>query len=148
MDKFIRLTATACPLDVANLNTDQLLPARFLKVPRSAGLATVLLHDLRFDADGRERHLQKARREELIGVEVGDVERAGGRSQPDEFVHGRLIPFARGAAAARRLVSRSPPPPQPWPETSNGCAHPAPAARGNCGWWSRRNVRLAVPHRH
>jgi 3-isopropylmalate/(R)-2-methylmalate dehydratase small subunit len=55
MDKFIRLTATACPLDVANLNTDQLLPARFLKLPRSAGLGAVLLHDLRFDADGRER---------------------------------------------------------------------------------------------
>jgi 3-isopropylmalate/(R)-2-methylmalate dehydratase small subunit len=55
MNKFIRLTATACPLDVANLNTDQLLPARFLKVPRSAGLAAALLHDLRFDADGRER---------------------------------------------------------------------------------------------
>jgi 3-isopropylmalate/(R)-2-methylmalate dehydratase small subunit len=52
MDKFIRLSATACPLDVANLNTDQLLPARFLKVPRSAGLATALLRDLRFDADG------------------------------------------------------------------------------------------------
>jgi 3-isopropylmalate/(R)-2-methylmalate dehydratase small subunit len=55
MDQFIRLTATACPLDVANLNTDQLLPARFLKLPRSAGLATALLHDLRFDAEGRER---------------------------------------------------------------------------------------------
>src|SRR5215472_1408192 len=55
MDKFIRLSATTCPLDVANLNTDQLLPARFLKVPRSAGLATALLHDLRFDAEGRER---------------------------------------------------------------------------------------------
>jgi 3-isopropylmalate/(R)-2-methylmalate dehydratase small subunit len=55
MDKFIRLTGTACPFDVANLNTDQLLPARFLKRPRSAGLATALLHDLRFDTDGRER---------------------------------------------------------------------------------------------
>jgi 3-isopropylmalate/(R)-2-methylmalate dehydratase small subunit len=55
MDKFIRLTATACALDIANLNTDQLLPARFLKLPRSAGLATALLRDLRFDADGRER---------------------------------------------------------------------------------------------
>src|SRR5262250_1456186 len=55
MDKFIRLTATACPLDVANLNTDQLLPARFLKLPRSAGLGAVLFHDLRFDADARER---------------------------------------------------------------------------------------------
>ena len=55
MDKFIRLTAVACPLDVANLNTDQLIPARFLKLPRSAGLATALLRDLRFDADGHER---------------------------------------------------------------------------------------------
>jgi 3-isopropylmalate/(R)-2-methylmalate dehydratase small subunit len=55
MDKFTRLTAIACPLDIANLNTDQLIPARFLKLPRSAGLGSVLLHDLRFDGDGRER---------------------------------------------------------------------------------------------
>ena len=26
MDKFTRLTGTACPLDVTNLNTDQILP--------------------------------------------------------------------------------------------------------------------------
>ena len=55
MDKFIRLTAPACPLDFANLNTDQLLPARYLKWPRSAGIGKVLLQDLRFDPDGRER---------------------------------------------------------------------------------------------
>jgi 3-isopropylmalate/(R)-2-methylmalate dehydratase small subunit len=55
MDTFVRLTGIACPLDIANLNTDQLLPARFLKVPRSAGLGAVLLHDLRFDAERRGR---------------------------------------------------------------------------------------------
>ena len=55
MEKFTQLTATACPLDVANLNTDQLLPARYLKWPRSAGLGKVLFQDLRFDQDGRER---------------------------------------------------------------------------------------------
>jgi 3-isopropylmalate/(R)-2-methylmalate dehydratase small subunit len=44
----------ACRLDVANLDTHQLMPARFLKLRRSAGLGTVLLHDLRFDADRRE----------------------------------------------------------------------------------------------
>src|SRR5437762_395910 len=55
MDKFVRLTAIACPLDIPDLNTDQLIPVRFLKLPRSAGLGKVLLHDLRFDADGRER---------------------------------------------------------------------------------------------
>jgi 3-isopropylmalate/(R)-2-methylmalate dehydratase small subunit len=55
MEKFIRLTARACPLDVANLNTDQLLPARFLKLSRAAGLGTALLRDLRFDAEGHEQ---------------------------------------------------------------------------------------------
>ena len=55
MDKFSRLTATACPLEITNLNTDQLVPARYLIWPRSAGLGKVLLQDLRFDADGRER---------------------------------------------------------------------------------------------
>src|SRR5262249_12802076 len=53
--KLIELTAADRPPDVAELNPDQLRPARFLKVPRSAGLATALLRDLRFDADGRER---------------------------------------------------------------------------------------------
>jgi 3-isopropylmalate/(R)-2-methylmalate dehydratase small subunit len=55
MEKFARLTATACPVDIVNLNTDQLLPARYLKLPRSAGLGQFLFHDLRRDAGGRER---------------------------------------------------------------------------------------------
>jgi 3-isopropylmalate dehydratase small subunit len=36
MEKFTRLTATACPLDVAKLNTDQIVPARFLAAARPA----------------------------------------------------------------------------------------------------------------
>jgi 3-isopropylmalate/(R)-2-methylmalate dehydratase small subunit len=55
MEKFIHLAAKACPLNVPNLNTDQILPARYLKWPRSRGLGTVLFQDLRFDADGKER---------------------------------------------------------------------------------------------
>jgi 3-isopropylmalate/(R)-2-methylmalate dehydratase small subunit len=55
MEKFLRLTATACPLPVANIDTDQILPARFLKLPRSPELGRVLLNDLRRDADGNER---------------------------------------------------------------------------------------------
>jgi 3-isopropylmalate/(R)-2-methylmalate dehydratase small subunit len=55
VDKFIRLTATACPITIANVDTDQLLPARFLKVSRSAGLGRFLFHDLRLDSEGRER---------------------------------------------------------------------------------------------
>ena len=55
MDKFTRLTATACPLNATNINTDQILPARYLKWPRSAGLGKVLFQDLRFSSDGGEQ---------------------------------------------------------------------------------------------
>jgi 3-isopropylmalate/(R)-2-methylmalate dehydratase small subunit len=55
MEKFTTLTATACPIDIVNLNTDALLPARFHKFPRSAGLGKFLLRDLRCDAQGREQ---------------------------------------------------------------------------------------------
>ena len=55
MDKFVRLVAKACPLLLANVDTDQILPARFLKLPRSAELGRVLFQDLRRDGDGNER---------------------------------------------------------------------------------------------
>ena len=55
MEKFITLTGTACPINQSNLNTDQILPARFLKWTRATGFGKVLFHDLRFDADDRER---------------------------------------------------------------------------------------------
>jgi 3-isopropylmalate/(R)-2-methylmalate dehydratase small subunit len=55
MEKFVRLSAKACPLTLPNINTDQILPARYLKWPRSAGLGRVLFQDLRHDADGTER---------------------------------------------------------------------------------------------
>jgi 3-isopropylmalate/(R)-2-methylmalate dehydratase small subunit len=55
MEKFTRLTAAACPLMLPNINTDQILPARYLKWPRAKGLGTVLFQDLRFDAQGNAR---------------------------------------------------------------------------------------------
>jgi 3-isopropylmalate/(R)-2-methylmalate dehydratase small subunit len=55
MDKFTKLTATACPINQANLNTDQILPARYLKWTRAMGIGKVLFQDLRFDADGNEK---------------------------------------------------------------------------------------------
>ena len=55
MEKFVGLTAKACPLPQPNLNTDQILPARYLKWPRSRGLGQVLFQDLRRDRDGNLR---------------------------------------------------------------------------------------------
>lgn len=47
MEKFISVTSKACPLGLANVDTDQVLPARYLKVKRAAGLGRYLFHDLR-----------------------------------------------------------------------------------------------------
>jgi 3-isopropylmalate/(R)-2-methylmalate dehydratase small subunit len=55
MEKFTTLTGTACPINQSNLNTDQILPARFLKRTRAVGFGKVLFHDLRFDSEGREK---------------------------------------------------------------------------------------------
>jgi 3-isopropylmalate/(R)-2-methylmalate dehydratase small subunit len=55
MEKFTTLSGSACPINQANVNTDQILPARYLKWPRSNGLGKVLFHDLRFDAEGKEK---------------------------------------------------------------------------------------------
>ena len=55
MEKFVRLASKACPLLLPNVNTDQILPARYLKLPRSAELGRVLFQDLRRDAAGNER---------------------------------------------------------------------------------------------
>ena len=55
MDKFTRLTAVACPLPAENIDTDQILPARYLKLKRDGSHAEALFHDLRFDAAGIEQ---------------------------------------------------------------------------------------------
>jgi 3-isopropylmalate/(R)-2-methylmalate dehydratase small subunit len=55
MEKFTRLDAVAMPLSAANVDTDQILPARFLRKPRALGYAEFLFHDLRRSDDGSER---------------------------------------------------------------------------------------------
>ena len=55
MEKFTSITAVACPLPAENIDTDQILPARYLKLPRKGEHGKVLFQDLRFDAEGRER---------------------------------------------------------------------------------------------
>ena len=55
MEPFRQLTALACPIALANIDTDQILPARFIRTPRAQSHAPMLFHDVRFDAEGRPR---------------------------------------------------------------------------------------------
>ncbi|MBO3096845.1 3-isopropylmalate dehydratase small subunit [Gelidibacter pelagius] len=52
MEKFKTLTATAIPLDIENVDTDQIIPARFLKVTNRDGFGQNLFRDWRFQKDG------------------------------------------------------------------------------------------------
>ena len=47
MQRFTTLTAVAVPLDIVNVDTDRIVPARFLRKPRSEGYQNFLFHDLR-----------------------------------------------------------------------------------------------------
>ncbi len=49
MEKFIRLKSTAVPLPIENIDTDQIIPARFLKVTNKIGFGNHLFKDWRFD---------------------------------------------------------------------------------------------------
>src|ERR1700733_3830729 len=55
MQPFTDLHAKAAPLDMANLDTDQIIPKQFLKTVEREGLGKGLFFDLRFDGNGRER---------------------------------------------------------------------------------------------
>jgi len=55
MNKFERIDAVAAPFPEFNIDTDQVIPARYLSRPRQQGVAECLFHDLRFDENGQER---------------------------------------------------------------------------------------------
>ena len=52
MTPFTTLEATACPLGLVNVDTDQLIPARFMQTPRAQGYGCFLLHDVSRDQQG------------------------------------------------------------------------------------------------
>jgi len=55
MEAFTTLTAVAAPIDLPNVDTDRIIPARFLRRSRGPGFEQWLFHDVRFNDDGSER---------------------------------------------------------------------------------------------
>ena len=48
-DKFIKLSSTVVPLPIENIDTDQIIPARFLKATERVGFGENLFRDWRYD---------------------------------------------------------------------------------------------------
>ena len=55
MEKFNRLTGVAAPLPMDNVDTDRIIPARFLKTIKRSGLGGHLFNELRYSSDGSEK---------------------------------------------------------------------------------------------
>ena len=53
--KFTTLRSNCVPVPVENVDTDQIMPARFLKSTTREGFGDNLFHDWRYDADGTGR---------------------------------------------------------------------------------------------
>ncbi len=51
-DKFTILKSSAYPLSIENVDTDQIIPARFLKATERKGFGDNLFRDWRYNADG------------------------------------------------------------------------------------------------
>jgi len=54
MEKFTTLEGTAAPFPMVNVDTDRIIPARFLKTVKRTGLGKNLFNELRYDETGAE----------------------------------------------------------------------------------------------
>ncbi|WP_104383783.1 3-isopropylmalate dehydratase small subunit [Sphingobacterium sp. HMA12] len=55
MKKFETLTSSVVPLPIENIDTDQIIPARFLKATTREGFGNNLFRDWRFDSDNQPK---------------------------------------------------------------------------------------------
>lgn len=53
--KFNVITSTCVPLPLENVDTDQIIPARYLKLTQKDGFGPYLFHDWRFNEDGSKK---------------------------------------------------------------------------------------------
>ena len=83
MQAFTTFTSHAVPFEQSNIDTDQIIPARFLKFSRKDGYGQYLFHDLRFDAAETERPEFLLNRPEYrgAGIVIGGSNFACGSSR-------------------------------------------------------------------
>lgn len=70
MEAFVRFESVLAVLPEENIDTDQIIPARFLTTTERAGLGQACFADWRFDAQGNERPDFPLHRPELRGAGI------------------------------------------------------------------------------
>ena len=54
MEKFVRFSGIAAPLEMINVDTDMIIPKQFLKTIKRTGLGKHLFEEMRYKADGKD----------------------------------------------------------------------------------------------
>ncbi|MFZ1793869.1 MAG: 3-isopropylmalate dehydratase small subunit [Anaerolineae bacterium] len=102
MSKFTSLNSKIVPLSAENVDTDQIIPARFLKVTDKLGLGKMLFSDWRYNDDGSPKPEFVINKPEMAGRQVllaGDNFGCGSSREP--------APWALTGWGIRAVISTS-----------------------------------------
>ena len=100
MERFTLLDAVALPIPRPNVDTDQVVPARYLQKPRSDDFGAYLFRDLRFRADGSENPDFPLNRAPYRGARIVVAERNFGCGSSREHAVWALHDYGFRAAIA------------------------------------------------
>src|SRR5262252_1244018 len=100
MEPFKPLQAVAAPLAASNIDTDQIIPARFLWRKRSEGWGHLLFNDLRFNDDGSPRPQFVLNRPEYRDAQILVADRNFGCGSSREHAVWALYDFGIRAVVA------------------------------------------------
>jgi 3-isopropylmalate/(R)-2-methylmalate dehydratase small subunit len=100
MEPFAPLHAVAAPLAMPNIDTDQIIPARFIWRKRNDGWAHLLFHDLRFNDDGSPKPQFVLNRPESCAARILVAERNFGCGSSREHAVWSLYDYGFRAVIA------------------------------------------------
>ena len=101
MDKFTTTTGVAAALPMANIDTDKISPARFLKTIKRTGLGVHLFDTLRYDGEGKERTDFVLNREPFRHAEILIAHENFGCGSSREHAPWALLDLASAASSRR-----------------------------------------------
>jgi 3-isopropylmalate/(R)-2-methylmalate dehydratase small subunit len=104
MEPFTTLTSTCAVLPVDNVDTDQIIPARFLKTTERRGLGTHLFADWRYDESGQPRPDFILNRPEARGAEILVAGRNFGCGSSREHAPWALMDFGFRAVVSTEFA--------------------------------------------
>jgi 3-isopropylmalate/(R)-2-methylmalate dehydratase small subunit len=104
MSEFRRFASTLAVLPTENVDTDQIIPARFLTTTQRAGLGRHCFADWRYDSEGRQRDDFVLHRPEFRGAGVLLAGRNFGCGSSREHAPWALLDFGIRAVIATRIA--------------------------------------------